>query len=158
VNLIGNGTLALLRNRDQLERLVADPTLDSNAVDELLRYDSPVQLSRRVVLEPTVLGENTVGAGELVITALGSANHDPARFGDSADDLDLGRADAADHLAFGSGIHHCLGAALARLEGSIAVPRLLRRFPELEAVSAAADWNGRMVLRGQETLRVALNA
>ena len=155
VNLIANGTLALLRNRAQLEMLGADPALDAHAVDELLRYDSPVQLSRRVLLEPVVLDGQELGAGELAITCLGAANHDPTRFGADADALDLRRADAGDHLSFGSGIHHCLGAALARLEGSIAIPRLVRRFPQLELATDTPDWNRRVVLRGLDTLRVA---
>jgi cytochrome P450 len=157
VNLIGNGTLALLRHRDQLERLVADPGLDANAVDELLRYDSPVQMSRRIVLAETDVGGHAAAPGDLVMTVLGSANRDPAKWGPTADELDLGREGAGTHLSFGSGIHHCLGAALARLEGAEAVPALVRRFPGLELAEEPRH-NGRVVLRGLDALPVALAA
>jgi cytochrome P450 len=155
VNLIGNGTWALLQNRDQLELLRDDPTVEATAIDELLRYDSPVQISRRITLEPIQIGGRDVAAGTFVLTSLGSANRDPAVFGPTADQLDLRRADAARHLAFGSGTHHCLGASLARMEGTIAITRLIRRFPQLQAISAPA-WNGRLVLRGMDSLRLSL--
>ena len=122
VNLIGNGTLALLRHRDQLERLVADPSLDANAVDELLRYDSPVQVSRRIATTDIEIAGVQIGAGELVLTLLGSSNRDEGKWGPTAADVDLGREGAGAHLSFGSGIHHCLGSALARLEGAEADP------------------------------------
>jgi cytochrome P450 len=156
VNLIGNGTLALLRNRDQLERLVADPALDAAAPDELLRYDTPVQFSRRIALSDIEVGGETVAAGELVLTLLASANRDEAHWGPTADRLVLGREGASAHLSFGSGIHHCLGAALARLEGAGAIPALVRRFPGLELATDQPDWNGRIVLRGLDTLPVTL--
>ncbi len=155
VNLIGNGTWALLQNRDQLELLRDDPAVEATAIDELLRYDSPVQISRRITLEPIQVGGHDVAAGTFVLTSLGSANRDPAVFGPTADQLDLRRADAARHLAFGSGTHHCLGASLARMEGTIAITRLIRRFPELQAMSAPA-WNGRLVLRGMDSLQLSL--
>jgi cytochrome P450 len=156
VNLIGNGTLALLRHRDQLERLVADPELDANAVDELLRYDSPVQMSRRIMLADLEVGGEAATRGDLVLTVLGSANRDPAKWGPTADDLDLGRTGAGAHLSFGSGIHHCLGAALARLEGVEAVPALVRRFPGMELADEPRR-NGRVILRGLDHLPVALD-
>jgi cytochrome P450 len=155
VNLIGNGTWALLQNRHQLELLRDDPSVETTAIDELLRYDSPVQISRRITLEPIQVGGHDVAAGTFVLTSLGSANRDPAVFGPTADQLDLRRADAARHLAFGSGTHHCLGASLARMEGTIAITRLIRRFPELQAVGTPA-WNGRMVLRGMDSLQLSL--
>ncbi len=155
VNLIGNGTWALLQNRDQLELLRDDPMVEATAIDELLRYDSPVQISRRITLEPIQVGGRDVAAGTFVLTSLGSANRDPAVFGPTADQLDLRRADAARHLAFGSGTHHCLGASLARMEGTIAITRLIRRFPELQAIGAPA-WNGRLVLRGMDSLQLTL--
>jgi cytochrome P450 len=158
VNLIGNGTLALLHHRDQLERLVADPGLDANAVDELLRWDSPVQMSRRIVLEQMEVAGETVQPGDLIMTLLGAANHDPDHWGPTAGQLDLGREAAGAHLSFGSGIHHCLGAALARLEGAEAIGALVRRFPAMELATDEPDWNGRIVLRGLDTLQVAVAA
>jgi cytochrome P450 len=156
VNLIGNGTLALLRQRDQLERLVADPALDANAVDELLRYDSPVQVSRRIVTTDIELAGEHIDAGELVLTLLGSSNRDEDKWGPTAARVDVGREGASGHLSFGSGIHHCLGSALARLEGAEAVPALVRRFPGMEVATDAPAWNGRIVLRGLDELPVTL--
>jgi cytochrome P450 len=156
VNLIGNGTYALLRHRDQLERLVADPDLDANAVDEMLRYDSPVQVSRRIATTDIEIAGEQIGAGELVLTLLGSSNRDEGKWGPTAADLDVGREGAGGHLSFGSGIHHCLGSALARLEGAEAVPALVRRFPGMELAADAPAWNGRIVLRGLDSLPVTL--
>ncbi|MGH9260423.1 MAG: cytochrome P450, partial [Acidimicrobiales bacterium] len=156
VNLIGNGTLALLRHRDQLDRLVADPALDANAIDELLRYDSPVQVSRRIAMTEIEVAGETIAAGELVLTLLGSSNRDEAKWGPTAADLDLGREGASGLLSFGSGIHHCLGSALARLEGAEAVPALVRRFPSMELATDSPLWNGRIVLRGLDALPVTL--
>ena len=156
VNLIGNGTLALLRNRAELERWRDDPSLDANAVDELLRYDAPVQFSRRVTTADVDVGEHTIEAGVFVLTGLASANRDPARWGDDAPALDVTRVGAAQHLAFGSGIHHCLGASLARLEGRVALGTLIRRFPEIELATDTPAWNGRLVLRGLDALPVVL--
>lgn len=155
VNLIGNGAFALLNHRDQLERLIADPSLDANAVDELLRWDSPVQLSRRIVMTETEIGGETLSPGELVLTLLAAANHDPAHWGATVDELDLGREGANGHLSFGSGVHHCLGSNLARLEGAEAIGALVRRFPKMEMASDTAQWNGRVVLRGLDALEIA---
>jgi cytochrome P450 len=154
VNLIGNATLALLRNPDQLALLRADPSLDANAVDELLRYDSPVQFSRRIVLQPYEVGDVVIEPGTFLMTCLGSANHDPAVFGEDADALDLRRSNPARHLSFGSGVHHCLGASLARLEAQVALGTLVRRFDALELASHEPAWNNRIVLRGLDTLPV----
>jgi cytochrome P450 len=156
VNLIGNGTLALLRHRDQYERLGVDPSLDASAVDELLRYDSPVQLSRRIAMTEIEVAGETVEPGEMILTLLGSANHDAAKWGPTAEDLDLGREGANAHLSFGSGVHHCLGAALARLEGAEAIPALVRRFPSMELATDRPAWNGRVVLRGLDALLVSV--
>ncbi|HLM29759.1 MAG TPA: cytochrome P450 [Acidimicrobiales bacterium] len=156
VNLIGNSTLALLRHREQFELLAGNPALDSPAVDELLRYDSPVQLSRRIALTKIELEDDTVGPGDLVVTLLGSANRDEAEWGPTADRLDLRREGTNAQLSFGSGIHHCLGAALARLQGSEALPALVRRFPRLAEADGVA-WNGRVVLRGLDVLPVTLH-
>ncbi|HMS90555.1 MAG TPA: cytochrome P450 [Acidimicrobiales bacterium] len=156
VNLIGNGTNALLDHRDQLERLVADPTLDANAVEELLRFDSPVQFSRRIALEPFEVDGHRVEPGQMVMTGLGAANRDPAKFGPDAEQLDLSRADAREHVSFGSGVHHCLGAALARLEGQEGIGRLVRRFPQMERAADPVH-NQRLVLRGYDHLPVMLH-
>lgn len=158
VNLIGNGTYALLRNRAQLERWRDDPGLDTNAVDELLRYDAPVQFSRRVTTADLDFGDQTIEAGVFVLTCLASANRDPAKWGNDAQSLDVTREGAAQHLGFGSGIHHCLGASLARLEGRLALGTLIRRFPDLELATDTPAWNGRLVLRGLDSLPVALHA
>jgi cytochrome P450 len=156
VNLIGNGTFALLRHRDQLERLRDDPGLDQNAVEELLRFDSPVQFSRRIAVSDLELHGRTIEAGSFVLTCLGGANHDPQQWGPTADELDLGRAGAAHHVSFGSGVHHCLGAALARVEARAAFGALARRFPDLELVDEHPVWNGRIVLRGLDALPLSI--
>jgi cytochrome P450 len=157
VNLIGNGALALLRNREQLDLLVTDTSLDATFVDELLRYDSPVQMSRRIPLVPYEIGDKVIEPGSMVMTCLGAANRDPDKFGPTADQLDLRRPDARDHMSFGGGIHSCLGAHLARLEGQVALTSLVRRFPNLELATDAPVWNGRIVLRGLAELPVTLN-
>ncbi|MDZ7734209.1 MAG: cytochrome P450 [Acidimicrobiia bacterium] len=157
VNLIGNGTLRLLQHPDQLARVQADPSGAAVAVDELLRYDSPVQFSRRITLEALDIDGTTIPAGQFVMTCLGAANHDPAQFGETADELDVGREGANRNLSFGSGIHHCLGAALARLEGQVAIGTLVRRFPDLALATEAPPWNGRIVLRGLDHLPVMLH-
>jgi cytochrome P450 len=128
-NLLANGVVALLRHPAQLGRLRAEPGLAEPAVEELLRYDSPVQIVSRVVNEPVDLGGETIAAGERVVAYLGAGNRDPRRFPD-AENLVLDRADNAP-LSFGGGIHYCLGAPLARLEAQIALPALVRRFPHL---------------------------
>ncbi len=158
VNLIGNGLLALLRHPDQARTLRDDPALDNGAIEELLRYDSPVQFSRRIALEPFEVAGQEVAVGEIVMTGLGAANRDPAKFGPTAEQLDVTRADAHHHISFGSGVHHCLGAALARLEGRTTIPRVLRRFPDAELATDTIEWNGRIVLRGVARLPVALGA
>jgi cytochrome P450 len=157
VNLIGNATLALLGHPDQLARLRADPELDAGAVEELLRYDSPVQFSRRITTADLDVDGTTVPAGTFLLTCLGSANHDEARWGPTADELDLTRADAGQHMSFGNGIHHCLGSSLARTEAQIAIGTLVRRFFHLEH-AGEPERNGRVVLRGLESLPVAVGA
>jgi cytochrome P450 len=156
VNLIGNGTLALLRHRDQLDRWHHDPALDTNAVEELLRYDSPVQFSRRIAVADIDIGGTSVEAGSFLFTCLASANRDPAHWGAGADELDLGREHAGQHVSFGSGVHHCLGSSLARTEAQVALGTLVRRFPGLELATDEPAWNGRIVLRGLDALPVTL--
>ncbi len=155
VNLIAGGTLALLRHPAQLALLRDDPALIGNAVEELLRYDSPVQASRRITLEPVSISGVTIPAGAFVMASLGSANRDEAFWGPDAAELRLDRANARQHVSFGAGLHHCLGASLARLEASIALARLTARFPGLAACGQVA-WNGRINLRGPAHLPVSL--
>jgi len=131
VNLIGNGVLALLRNPDQLALLRREPGLLTSAVEELLRWDSPVQLTARVVGEACELGGQALRPGELVMPLLGAANRDPAQFREP-DRLDLTR-EPNPHFSFGRGIHFCLGAPLARLESRLAIGALVRRFPDLRS-------------------------
>ena len=145
VNLIGNGTLALLQHRDQLERLRDDTSLDRHAVEELLRFDSPVQIVSRLVLEDVELAGTPVEAGEMVVGYLGAGNRDPERYAEP-DRLCLDRADVAP-LSFGGGIHYCLGAPLARLEARIALPTLLRRYPRLALADGAVRRNS-LTLKG----------
>jgi cytochrome P450 len=155
VNLIGNGLLALLRHPRQLERLRADPTLAPNAVEECLRYDSPVQFTRRVTTAEVELGGRSIPSGTIVLVCLGAANRDPDFWGPSADELDLGRTLARRHLSFGHGVHRCLGAALGRVEAQAALAALAERFPDL-ALAGQPRRNNRIVLRGVETLPVTL--
>jgi len=153
VNLIGNGTLALLRDREQLELWRDRPDLDENAIEELLRFDSPVQMTRRVTLEDYAVDDVTIPAGTTVIAALASANRDPEQFGPDAGRVRLDRDNARQQVSFGAGIHHCLGASLARLEGRVALSSLLRRFPDIE-LDGEPVWNGRINLRGLAQLPV----
>jgi cytochrome P450 len=155
VNLIGNGTLALLRHRDQLERLRLDPALEANAVEELLRYDSPAQFTRRIAREDVEIGGQRLEAGSVIFAMLGAANRDPAKWGNDADALDVAREGAHEHVSFGGGIHHCLGASLVRLEGQLALSSLLRRFPRIE-LAAEPEFDQRMTLRGLRELKLVL--
>ena len=152
VNLIGNGTLALLRHPDQLTKLRAEPALIGNAVEELLRYDSPVQRTARITTTEVELAGQLLPKGALVITALGAANRDPAQFADP-DRLDVTRKDPR-HISFGFGIHFCLGAPLARVEGQLALGTLLRRAPDLALAEANPEWRESSVLRGLKRLDV----
>jgi len=153
VNLIGNGVLALLRAPDQLERLRQAPDLIPPAVDELLRFDSPVQMSQRIAMEDLDLGGVPVKVGDEILLVLGAANRDPAVFAEPHR-LDVTR-DARRHVAFGGGIHHCLGAALARLEGQVALTGLIARFARLE-LAGHPRRRPMFTLRGLESLPVVL--
>ncbi|MFD7300666.1 MULTISPECIES: cytochrome P450 family protein [Streptomyces] len=154
VNLISNGVLALLTHPSQLAALRADPSLIDNAVEEMLRYDGPVETpTYRFTTEPVTIGDTVVpGGGELVLVALADANRDPARF-DSPDRFDITR-DARGHVAFGHGIHYCLGAPLARLEARIAIGSLLERCTDiaLDIHPAAIMWRPGMLIRGPRSL------
>jgi cytochrome P450 len=152
VNLIGNGTLALLKNPDQLQRLRAEPGLIAGAVEELLRYDSPVQRTGRLLYEDVTIDGKTIPKGSIAVALLGAANRDPAHFPDP-DRLDITRPDNR-HLAFGWGIHFCLGAPLARLEGQIAFGTLLRRFPRLALGADQVEYRETSTLRGLRALPV----
>ena len=146
VNLIGNGTLALLQNPDQLRKLRDDPSLIKSAVEELLRYDGPVETStERFAREDVRIGETLIPRGEMVLVVIAAADRDPSRF-HNPDALDITRTDNK-HLAFGKGIHHCLGAPLAQMEGQIAISTLLRRMPGLRLKSSpeALSWRPGMV-------------
>jgi pimeloyl-[acyl-carrier protein] synthase len=151
-NLIGNGLLALLRNRDQLELLRDHPAFVKGAVEELLRYDSPVQLTARSPLEDIVVADVTIPKGEEVIVLLGAGNRDPSVFADP-DRLDITRQ-KSQVVSFGGGAHFCLGAGLARLEGEIAFPALLERFPKLELAIDEPKYRPTFTLRGLESLPV----
>jgi cytochrome P450 len=153
-NLIGNGLVHLFRFPDQLDRLRADPALDANAIEEVLRYESPAQLTRRLTFEDLEVAGTTIPARSHVTLYLASANRDPAKWGPTADLLDVARPGANEHTSFGGGPHFCLGNALARLEARIALPALIRRFPRLAPVDDAPHWERRMVLRGLAELQV----
>jgi len=156
VNLIGNGLTHVFERPDQLERWRLDPGLDSNAIEEVLRFDSPAQLARRIVASPTEVAGHTVPAGAVIWLGLAAANHDPRQWGPTADELDLARPGANEHVSFGGGAHHCLGAFLARMEGQVALPALIRRFPRMAPAYSEPAWAPRMLLRGVETLPVTL--
>ena len=149
-NLIGNGILALLRNPEQLQRLRDDPALIPSAVEELLRFDSPVQTDFRRVLEDCEVNGFPVRKRDNVVVLMGAANRDPEVF-DDPDRLDVGR-DEGPHLSFGRGIHHCLGAPLARLEGRIVLEMLLERFATIGLATYRPRFRRTIVLRGLEAL------
>jgi pimeloyl-[acyl-carrier protein] synthase len=153
-NLIGNGVLTLLRNPVQMERLRADHSLIPSAVEELLRYESPSQHTARLAPADVVLGGREIGKRQAVIAVMGAANRDPERFPDP-NRLDIGRKDNR-HLGFGWAAHFCFGAALARLEGQIAVECILRRLPDLALDTAVPlVWRHNLGLRGLTALTVS---
>ncbi len=149
-NLIANAVLALLRFPDQAERLRAEPALMPSAVEEFLRFDSPVQFTDRVAREDVELGGQRIPRGRMVGLLLAAANHDPAQFA-APHRLDVGRADNR-HVAFSGGAHFCLGAPLARLEAEITLGALLRRFPQLRGDASAVTYRPSVLLRGPVAL------
>jgi len=152
VNLIGNGTVALLGDPDSWNRLREDQALVPAAVEEMLRYDSPVQLTARTATEDVEVGGTMIVAGKPVIAAIGGANRDPAVF-ERPDEFLIDRPDPGRHLSFSLGMHHCLGSVLARLEGRIAIEELTRRYPALE-LAAPPTRRSQLVLRGFESVPV----
>jgi pimeloyl-[acyl-carrier protein] synthase len=153
VNLIGNGMLALLRHPAELRQLREHPELITGAVEELLRYDGPVQRTGRMPSEDVTIGGRTIAKGEMVMPFIGAADRDPAQFPDP-DRLDITRSENR-HVAFGTGIHFCLGAPLARVEGQIAINTLLRRLPTLTLVTEKPEYRQSLTLRGLTALHVA---
>ena len=152
VNLIGNGLLALLQHPDQLRALRDDPGLIQTGVEELLRFDGPVQRTGRMTTAEVEIGDKRIPRDAVVVSVIGAANRDPKQFADP-DRLDVSRKDNR-HIAFGFGIHFCLGAPLARLEGQIALGTLLRRMPKLALVSDVPEWRESSTLRGLKSLPV----
>jgi cytochrome P450 len=155
VNVVGNGLLALLQHPDQLARLRADPALIPGAVEELIRFDSPLQLFERTALADTVIGAVTVPAGSKIAALLGSANRDPAAFSEPSR-LDVGRTDNP-HLGFGAGIHFCVGAPLARVELQVSLATLLARFESIEE-GGVAERRPEFVIRGLRSLPVEVRS
>jgi cytochrome P450 len=151
VNAFGNGVVTLLDHPEQLARLRADRGLVASALEEMIRFDAPLQLFERTAREDMQVGEVTIRAGERVAALLGSANRDPNFFDDS-DTFDVGRA-PNHHIGFGAGVHHCLGAPLARMELQISLRALLDRFPRLELASAPVR-RPTFVLRGYASVPV----
>jgi cytochrome P450 len=154
-NLIGNGVLALLQYPKQLDLLRRDPARIESAVEELLRFDPPVQWITRVAAQDLELGGQSIRRAELVLAALGAANRDPAVF-QNPEQLDIRRQDNR-HLSFGSGIHFCLGAALARMEAQIAIGSLIARFPNLKLAGGKLKWRKGITFRGLHALPLKLS-
>jgi len=152
-HLVGNGVLALLEHPRELARLQREPAMAATAVEELLRFDSPIQFAARLATSDVRVGDKLIQRGAAVVALIGAANRDPSVFPRS-DDLDLGRAPNP-HLAFGSGAHACLGAPLVRLGGQLALDGLLRRFPTLRLGSEPPRWRASLVPRGLAALGVA---
>ncbi|MFD8118359.1 cytochrome P450 [Streptomyces microflavus] len=155
VNLISGGILALLRHPEQLDLLRTTPGLERNAVEELLRYEPPVHLARRITLHPLLMAELTIPAGSVVLASLAGANRDENFWGPDADRLRLDRENARRHVTFGGGAHYCIGGGLARIQGRIAIGELVRRFPDLEQ-AGEVRWNGLLSLRGPARLPVRI--
>jgi cytochrome P450 len=152
VNLIGNGVLALCRHPDQLARLRNEPGSARTAVEEVLRYDPPVQFTARVALEDIDIDGTTLAKGDQAILLLAAANRDPEQF-DEPDTFDVARQENR-HLAFGLGVHFCLGAPLARVEGQVALEAMATRLDQLAVAVAAPDYKENIVLRGLASLPV----
>ncbi len=153
-NLIGSSMLALFRNPDQMERLRNEPSLITSAVEELLRYTGPVHGTGRVPKQDVEVAGHIFHEGEMVFTIVAAGNRDPAHYA-NPEQLDVTR-NPTDHLAFGDGIHFCLGAPLARAEAQISIGSLLQRFPELRLLDEDPEWGGTFIIRGVKRLNVAV--
>mgnify|MGYP001179663336 CR=1 FL=1 len=153
-NLVGNGMLALLSHRDQWERLVREPELGPSAIEECLRYEPSINFAPRRARVDVSIGDKTIPAGALVYLSLAGANRDPARFAEP-DRLDIARR-GNEHVAFGGGIHHCLGASLARAEAQLLLAALVRRFPHMQLAPQAIAWRPTITYRGLEALKIRL--
>jgi cytochrome P450 len=153
-HLVGNGLLALLREPDQLQLLYRQPQLIASGLDELIRYDSPIQMAMRIATTDVEIHSKTIRSGAAVVILLGAANRDPERFAEP-DRLILNRTTAS-HLGFGAGAHMCLGAELARLVAQVAIETLVRRTTMLTLAKNRVDWLESLVPRGLKTLRVSM--
>ena len=153
-HLIGNGILALLQHPDQLKLLKERPALIDSAVDEILRYDNPVQITYRSAIQDAELNGKLIHKGDLINTVIGSANRDPDRFMEPHR-FDITR-DEGRHLSFGLGIHYCIGAPLVKLEAEIAFETILRRFPNLQLKSEVLEWQEHPIFRGVKKLQISL--
>lgn len=154
VNLIGNSVLQLGRHPDQYAKLVADPSLARNTIEEVLRFDPPVQITGRISMTDLEVDGHTISKGNQAICVIGAANRDPAEFGPSAQDFDITRANAANHVSFGAGIHFCVGAPLARLESTIAIRTLAEKVPAFELADGEPVYKENFVLRGLQSLPI----
>jgi len=154
VNLIGNSVLQLGRHPDQYAKLVADPSLARSTIEEVLRFDPPVQITGRISMTDIEVAGQTIAKGEQAICVIGAANRDPDEFGDTAGDFDITRSNAANHVSFGAGIHFCVGAPLARLESTIAIRTLAERVPSFEIVTDEPVYKENFVLRGLQSLPI----
>jgi cytochrome P450 len=153
-HLIGNGILALLQHPDQMQRLQTQPALLSPAIEEMLRYDSPVQITYRSALADATIHGKQIRTGDLVNTILGAANRDPRRFS-NPDRFDITRNEGR-HLGFGVGIHFCIGAPLVRLEAEVVFETILRRFPGISLAAETLEWQEHPIFRGLKSLPVNL--
>jgi len=156
INLISNGVLNLLRDREQFELLAGRPDLDANAVEEFLRYDASVQQVRRITLTPQVIGGKEIPANAFVLGLVGSANRDEDFFGPDAGDLRVDRPNAGEHISFGERAHYCIGASLARVQAQLAVGRLIRRFPRM-ALDGEVTWKTRITVRAANAVHVTVS-
>lgn len=151
-HLIGNGVLALLQHPDQMQKILSQPAMLTPAIEEILRYDNPVQITYRSALQDAEINGHLIRKGDLVNTIIGSANRDPQKFR-NPDTFDITRNDGR-HLSFGLGIHFCIGASLVRLEAEIVFDAILRRFPDLQLATDRLEWQEHPIFRGLKSLPV----